>query len=271
VSLDQAKDGFRTAPGRRIAEITTAAYVPVLLLGAWQAASMSDPSVANIVSSPIDVVVTLVGGLADGSIFSDLAASLQRALFGWILTVALATPLAIAAARSTLIGRIFLPVIDLLRPISPIAWIPLAVLWLGIGFASKLLIVFIVTFFVIFMNVYDIAARLPTILINVCRTFTSSRMFLLLHVILPASLRGIILGAQYGLTTAWGGIIVAEMVGADKGVGFQMLAAANQFDPTRVISFMVLIGLVGLALNGLFTAICGRLLRAHGVTGASRG
>ncbi|MDB6000638.1 MAG: hypothetical protein JWP52_2337 [Rhizobacter sp.] len=71
-------------------------------------------------------------------------------------------------------------------------------------------------------------------------------------------MQGVVLGAQYGLTTAWGGVIVAELVGANSGVGYQMLAAANQFEPARVIAYMVLVGLVGLSLNALFLMACRR-------------
>lgn len=240
--------------------IITLIYVPVLILVGWQWLGSADSTVGGVISTPGAVVQDLIAGVRDGSVLVDLGASLERALLGWIVTIALAAPLAIAAGRVRIFSRILIPVVDLLRPISPIAWIPLAMLWLGIGLASKLLIVFVVTFFVVFLNVYDAVIRIPPVLLNVCRTFTGSRPFMLLHVTLPASLRGLVLGAQYGLSTAWGGVIVAEMVGANDGVGYQMLASANQFDPTKVIAYMVLIGLVGLTLNTVFLLACRRIL-----------
>jgi ABC-type nitrate/sulfonate/bicarbonate transport system permease component len=246
------RSGFRVGAAR----IATAVYVPILMLVAWQLLGATNAAVGNVISTPEAVVLALGKGVSDGSVVANLAASLERALLGWVITVAIAVPLAIAAGRTRIFSRMFLPVVDLLRPISPIAWIPLAVLWLGIGLGSKLLIVFVVTFFVVFLNVYDAVIRIPPVLLNVCRTFTPSRRFLLLHVTLPASFRGVVLGSQYGLSTAWGGVIVAEMVGANEGVGFQMLASANQFDPTGVIAYMVLIGLVGITLNTVFLMIC---------------
>jgi ABC-type nitrate/sulfonate/bicarbonate transport system permease component len=247
-----------SAFGARAARLAIAVYVPVLLLAAWQWLGSANESVRSVISSPSQVLGALLHGAADGSIAADLGASLERALLGWLITLLVATPLAIAAGRVKTFGRVLVPLVDLLRPISPIAWIPLAVLWLGIGLESKLLVVFIVTFFVVFLNVYDAAIRVPAVLLDVCRTFTPSRRFLWLHVILPASTRGVLLGAQYGLTTAWGGVIVAELVGANSGVGFQMLAAANQFEPARVIAYMVLIGLVGAVLNAVFVTACRR-------------
>jgi len=249
------------APGDRsgrlaaIASVATVVYVPVLALALWQVLSLFQPGIREVISSPAAVAANLASGLADGSVAANVGASLERALLGWIVTLVIATPLAIAAGRIRLFARLVIPVVDLLRPISPIAWIPLAVLWLGIGLNSKLLIVFVVTFFVVFLNVYDAVIRIPPVLLSVCRTFTPSRPFMFLHVTLPASFQGVVLGAQYGLTTAWGGVIVAEMVGANSGVGYEMLSAANQFDPTSVIAYMVLIGLVGIVLNAAFLLV----------------
>ncbi len=243
----------------RVASAATFAWVPLLAVGGWQlAASVSRP-IRSVVSSPGDVLAALAQGIADGVIVTDLGASLQRSLLGWLITIVVATPLAIAAGRFRIFGRMFVPLVDLLRPISPIAWIPLAVLWLGIGLASKLLVVFIVTFFVVFLNVYDAVTRVAPVLLDVCRTFTASRWFLWTRVILPASIRGVFLGSQYGLTTAWGGVIVAELVGANSGVGFQMMSAANQFEPARVIAYMVIIGAVGVVLNAVFVLATRRL------------
>ncbi|MDB6000637.1 MAG: binding-protein-dependent transport system inner rane component [Rhizobacter sp.] len=153
--------------GSRLARVLTALYVPVLLVVAWQLLGAASEGIRTVISSPYDVAAALAAGAADGSVVADLAASLQRALLGWIITVAIATPLAIAAGRVRLFGRVLLPLIDLLRPVSPIAWIPLAVLWLGIGLASKLLVVFIVTFFVVFLNVYDAVIRVSPVLLSV--------------------------------------------------------------------------------------------------------
>lgn len=267
LASQRARPDFRAGAAR----IVTATYIPVLLLVSWQLLGVTNEVVRGVISSPGAVVVALITGVADGSVISDLAASLERALLGWVITIAIAVPLAIAAGRIRLFSRMLIPVVDLLRPISPIAWIPLAVLWLGIGLNSKLLIVFVVTFFVVFLNVYDAVIRIPQVLLNVCRTFTPSRRFLLLHVTLPASLRGVVLGSQYGLSTAWGGVIVAEMVGANHGVGYQMLASANQFDPTGVIAYMVLIGLVGVALNTIFLIVCRRALLPIPEAGAPHG
>ena len=255
------REGTRgqVSTARAGARAATAAWVPVLLVLAWQLGSAASRPVRSVVSSPEAVAAAIGAGLADGTIATDLAASLQRALLGWIVTVAIATPLAIAAGRFRLFGRMFVPLVDLLRPISPIAWIPLAVLWLGIGLPSKILVVFIVTFFVVFLNVHDAVTRVPVVLLEVCRTFTASRWFLWTRVILPASIRGVFLGSQYGLTTAWGGVIVAELVGANSGVGYQMMSAANQFEPSRVIAYMVLIGAVGIVLNGCFVLATRRL------------
>jgi ABC-type nitrate/sulfonate/bicarbonate transport system permease component len=258
-------------PAVRALRIATLLYVPVLFLLGWQWLGTANKTVAGVISTPAAVVLSLAAGVADGSVLTDLGASLERALLGWVITIVVAAPLAIAAGRIRIFSRVLIPVVDLLRPISPIAWIPLAMLWLGIGLASKLLIVFVVTFFVVFLNVYDAVIRIPPVLLNVCRTFTRSRAFMLAHVTLPASLRGLVLGAQYGLSTAWGGVIVAEMVGANNGVGYQMLASANEFDPTKVIAYMVLIGLVGVTLNTVFLLACRRMLAAFPKAAGSHG
>jgi ABC-type nitrate/sulfonate/bicarbonate transport system permease component len=161
--------------------------------------------------------------------------------------------LGIAMARVVALRRILGPVLNVLRPISPVAWIPVAILWLGIGYGSKVFIVGIISFFVILANAFHAAASIDPLLLKAVRTFTRSRLKTALHVVLPASLHGVVNGAQFALASAWGGVIIAEYTGANGGVGYEMLHAANLFLPAQVMANMVIVAIVGYLLNAAFT------------------
>ena len=194
-------------------------------------------------------------GFGTGQFFIDILASLMRALGGWALACIAAAPLGILMARNGIARTIFGAPLNLLRSISPVAWIPVAILWFGIGYESKVFIVGIVSFFVVLANTYQVAAAIDPVLLKAARTFTPSRVRVAVFVILPASVRGIVVGAQYALASAWGGVIIAEYTGASSGVGYSMMNASNLFLPAGVMAGMVIVAVVGYLLNASFAKV----------------
>lgn len=228
---------------------------PLLIIAAWWTASSSSPSIRGVLSTPPEVILTLIYSMSGGQLWSDIGASLARAIGGWAAAFIVAAPLGIAMARLPLLRRIVGPVLNVLRPISPVAWIPVAILWFGIGYGSKIFIVGIISFFVILSNAFHASASIDPLLLKAARTFTRSRWRTALHVLLPGSLHGVMNGAQFALSSAWGGVIIAEYTGASSGVGYTMLRAANLFLPAQVMASMITVGVVGYLLNACFKTV----------------
>lgn len=238
---------------RTLLRIALGALIPAIVIVVWQLISATHPIARSVMSSPYDVVRVLAGGVGSGQTIHDIGWSLARATGGWAVACIAAAPLGILMARNRFARTVLGAPLNVLRAISPVAWIPVAILWFGIGYGSKVFIVGIVSFFVVLANTFQVAEAIDPLLLKAARTYTQSRLRIALHVILPASIRGIVIGAQYALASAWGGVIVAEYTGASSGVGYQMLRASNLFLPAGVMAGMVIVGAVGYLLNLCFS------------------
>lgn len=225
--------------------------LPLSVLTAWWLVGTLSPGARGVISTPPDVVTAFVQSIESGKLWIDIGVSLSRALGGWALALLVAAPLGIAMARVSAVRVTLGPLFNVLRPISPVAWIPVAILWFGIGYGSKVFIVGIISFFVILANAFHAAASIDPALLKAVKTFTRSRWRTTLHVVLPASFRGVATGAQFALSSAWGGVIIAEYTGANSGVGYEMLHSANLFLPARVMASMVTVAIIGYLLNAL--------------------
>ena len=226
--------------------------LPLIVLSAWGLVGWLSPAARGVLSTPPEVVGAFIHSIGSGELWADIAASLLRALGGWALALVIAGPLGIAMARNRALRGVLGPLINVVRPISPVAWIPVAILWFGIGYGSKVFIVGIISFFVVLANAFQAAASIDPVLLKAVQTFTRSKWRTTVHVVLPASLRGVATGAQFALSSAWGGVIIAEYTGANNGVGYEMLHAANLFLPAQVMASMVTVAIVGYLLNAFF-------------------
>ena len=199
--------------------------------------------------------------LRNGRLLADLAASAWRVLVGLAGAALLAFPLGIALGLYPALDRLCSGLLSLLRPLSPPAWIPLAILWFGIGDAPALFIIFVGTFFSLLVNVRAATKTLDPELIKAALTLGASRGQAVLHTILPALLPTLITQTRLGLGLAWMCVIAAEMVAVRHGLGFFMSEARNLFRTEDVLVGMFTIGLTGLAtdrlLHGLEQRLCG--------------
>jgi NitT/TauT family transport system permease protein len=199
----------------------------------------------------------------NGTLWADIGASLMRVGLGFFLAVCIAVPLGlwmgwVGGAFSTLN-----PIFQILRPISPIAWIPIAILWFGVGDASPIFLIFMSS---VFPMVVQTTAGVHTIerrYLRAAENFGVSRYTLFSRVIIPAVLPQIIVGMRIGLGVAWLVVVAAEMIALRSGLGYLIIDsrnAGNRYD--LVIGGMVIIGLIGLSLDGAMRLMEGlRLVR----------
>ncbi len=221
-----------------------------LLVAAWW--GMVAASGSPIIPTPWQVTLGLVELARQGVLLQHVTASLYRVGVGYLLAVALAVPLGLTMGRVSGVFAAVNPVIQLLRPISPIAWIPLAILWFGVGDLSPIFLIFLASFFP--MVVYS-AAGVHTIerqYMRASQNFGVSGLKLLRLVILPGALPQIIVGMRISIGVAWLVVVAAEMIALSAGLGFLIMDsrnAGNRYD--LVVAGMVLIGVIGLLLDSV--------------------
>jgi ABC-type nitrate/sulfonate/bicarbonate transport system permease component len=222
--------------------------------GLWAAAALL---IANPVQlpAPPSVLSAYRELLLDGSLMTDMAASMKRVFVGFLIAASLATPLALILAYSWTLRCMFLPVVTLIRPVPPIAWIPLAILWLGIGDPPSYFITAIAAFFPIFLNSYAGGAALLDEHVNAARSLGANSRSILLNVMLPSALPMIATGWRIGLGQAWMAVVTAELIAARSGLGYMIQINRINLETARVLVGMTLIGLLGSVMVGALGVI----------------
>jgi NitT/TauT family transport system permease protein len=224
--------------------------VLVAIVGVWWYVVLATESL--IFPTPGQVVTGTMELVEDGSLWEHIGASLMRVGVGFGLAIAVAVPLGLWMGRVEGAFRTLNPVFQILRPISPIAWIPVAILWFGVGNASPVFLIFIAA---VFPMIVQTAAGVHTIekrYLRAAENFGVSRSKLFRQVIVPAVLPEIIVGMRISLGVAWLVVVAAEMIALRSGLGYLIIDsrnAGNRYD--LVIAGMIIIGLIGLALDGI--------------------
>jgi len=225
--------------------------VVLFFLFIWQIISLLNQKFNSFVSNPTEVATATFDGFTKGSLLIDALASLKRVTIGFSIACLFAIPLALLLTYYKNLSIYAEPIIELLRPIPPIAWIPIAILFFGLGNNSAYFVVFIGSFFPIFINSYHGASSLPTIYRNVCKSFEIKGFIYVQKILFYYSLPYIFTGIKIGLGMAWMSVIAAELMGAQEGLGYSIQMNRLLLRTDNVIAGMLLIGIVGLFLNRL--------------------
>jgi NitT/TauT family transport system permease protein len=234
----------------RLKETLPSLAVMAALIAIWWAAVAATQSV--IFPTPWAVITGTLELLNDGTLWRHIGASLMRVGAGFLLAVCIAVPLGlwmgwVRGAYGTLN-----PVFQILRPISPIAWIPIAILWFGVGNASPIYLIFISSVFPMIVQTTVGVHTIEKRYLRAAENFGVSRHTLFTQVVIPAVLPQIIVGMRIGLGVAWLVVVAAEMIALHSGLGYMIMDsrnAGNRYD--LVIAGMIIIGLIGLALDGI--------------------
>lgn len=208
-----------------------------------------------ILPSPGKVVKTfmykLMGGVnPDGSsLIQHIVASLKIALGGYLIGIFVGVPLGIAMAWNRKFERFSKPIFDIIRPIPALAWIPLMILWLGIGYWSKVGIIFFAAFISATINSYAGIKQTRTVHLWVARTFGATDRQMLFKVAIPTALPMIFTGLRLALGSSWVALVAAELLAATQGVGYMIQVGRMLGRPDIIIVGMITIGVVGYLLS----------------------
>jgi len=226
------------------------------LLGVWSV--IVTRSGSAIFPTPWKVVTGTAELISDGTMFDHIGASLLRVAAGFLLATVIALPLGLWMGRVSVVYTTLNPVFQILRPISPIAWIPIAILWFGIGDTSPIFLIFISSVFPLVVQTATGVHSIEPRFLQAAENFGVPRWKLYLKVIWPAALPQVIVGMRISLGVAWLVVVAAEMIALRSGLGYMIIDArnaGNRYD--LVVSGMVVIGLIGLLLDALMRRLEG--------------
>ncbi len=187
--------------------------------------------------------------LLDGALLKYAVASLYRVACGFGLAAAIGIPFGLWVGWSTRATKAFNPMIQALRPISPIAWIPLAILWFGVKDGSCIFLITLASFFPIVTGTMAAVRTIPLVYVRSAQNFGLDGLELFRRVVLPACMPQIIISLRIALGIAWLVIVAAEMIAVDSGLGYLITDSRNASNYERVIVGMIAIGLIGVGLD----------------------
>lgn len=232
----------------------------------WQVSSMQG-WVNPAVFPPLDSIATaLWKGFASGALLDDIAISLQRSGLAFGAAVALGIPLGLFMGQIAAVERALDPILQLFRQTSALALYPVFILLLGLGEASKVFVIFWATLFPVLLATIGGVKQVDRKLVEMAQTFGAGRLTVFRRVVLPASVPAIFVGLRLSATTALLLLIAAEMIGANKGVGFQVMNAQYNFQIPLMFAAIFLLAGLGLAANLVLVLLQRRLCRWAEVT-----
>ncbi|MBI1733952.1 MAG: ABC transporter permease [Candidatus Rokubacteria bacterium] len=221
-----------------------------------------------LLPTPTDVGQALVEGLRDGSLPRHVGTSLVRIAEGFGIAAVLAIALGLLAAMCGPVRLMLEPVIEFIRPIPPLAFLPMFLVWFGLGEASKVAFIAYTTFFPMFVAVAASVLRVDVMLLRAAASLGARRTDLIRRVVLPAALPGIVIALRVGFGLALFVIVGAEFMGADAGLGHLIMEGRTFFNPAQIVMGALVLGLLGSLVNALLIAVERRFLRWRTATGA---
>ncbi len=227
-------------------------YSPLLLLvGGWQLLSTRNPQVALMLPAP---TVVLHGGISlfrQGLLQQDVMASLERVAVAVGFACLIGFPLGMLIGASRAAAWLLEPIVDFFRPIPPLAWIPLSILWFGITNAQNEFIIFLAAFFPIVLNTREGVRDVEPKLLRAARTLGAGPLAIAGTVVLPSALSSMFVGLRVGVGIAWMALVAGELVASTSGLGYLISQGRLLFRSDYIVVGMLMIGVIGLALDAL--------------------
>lgn len=235
-----------------------------VLLVVWELASTLwipriDRHLAILMPAPSSIVKAAGELIVSGELFSHLLASIKREAIAFCFASS-AILLGIAMGWWRGVNKQMNPVIELVRPIPPLAWIPLSILWFGIGDTQNQFIIFLGMFFPILINTFTGVRNIEPNLIRAARSLGANDRNILRRIVFKAALPQIVTGIRIGLGVGWMALVAAELVGASSGLGFLINDARSVLRTDYIMVGMITIGLAGLCIDWSLRAVMHRLL-----------
>jgi NitT/TauT family transport system permease protein len=246
-----------------VKQLLRALLAPIVVLVLWESAVRAGLISRAILPPPSQVFVSWVDYAKTGELPRDAAASLLRVGVGFLIGAGLALPIGLLMGASDVVYGFLNPIVQIIRPIPPIAFIPLAILWFGLGNPPAFFLISLGAFFPVLVNTISGVRNVDGIYLRAAQNLGARRWTLFVKVILPAALPHILSGMRVAVGVAFIVVIVAEMIAVNNGLGYRIIEAREYFWSDKIIAGMLSIGLIGLAIDTIMARINDRLLRWH--------
>ncbi len=229
--------------------------LPVIIVIFWISATKNELFPPVILPSIAMVFTSLISQISSGQIFQDVLISLSRVMQGYgiglILGVFMGTLMGISGSTNKFFSGTF----DAIRQIPPLAWIPLVILWFGIGETSKVILIAKASFFPILLNTISGIKSTPKAYIEVAKLYNKNSWKIFRQIYLPYALPNIFVGLRLGLSSAWMTVIAAELIASTSGIGYRINDARNLLQSDVVITGIIVVGLLGVIMDRILDRI----------------
>jgi NitT/TauT family transport system permease protein/sulfonate transport system permease protein len=229
-------------------------------VGLWQVAAGAGWINPVLLPAPVALAGAAWELLADGVLLTHTIASLNRVITGFLLASACGLGLGVLLGWSPVLSDLIRPIVEALRPIPPIAWTPIAILWFGVGNAPSYFLVFIGAVFPVFINTFSAVRNIDRTQINAALCLGAKPGLLIRDVLVPASLPVVFPGLRIALGVGWMCVVAAELIAAQSGLGYMIQQNRVLLQTQNVVTGMVTIGLVGFAMSALMERIERRVI-----------
>ncbi|NBS72992.1 MAG: ABC transporter permease [Betaproteobacteria bacterium] len=227
----------------------------LILLMVWELSARWIWQDIQVLPSPIQCMDMAWQVLTVQELLMHIATSLSRILIGFTFAAVIGVGLGIAVGWYQYLGLAFKPILELLRPIPPLAWIPMAIVWFGLGESSKWFVIFLGSFFPIFTNAWRGMVGIPPVILRAAQTMDVKGFELLLKVAIPAALPDIATGLRVAFGLAFGILVAAELIASDSGLGYLIMQSRETSRLGVAIFGILLIGLLSMLADGILARL----------------
>lgn len=235
--------------------------IPAMLVAGWEITDRLTLVDRSLFSSPSQIVAELSKLVANGALLRHLQSTFLRVISGFAIGVFAATLPGVATGFSKLSRQLLDPLLQSLRSIPSMAWVPLFILWLGINESSKICLIALGVFFPVYLNLMNGLQNVDRKLVEVGLATGYRGVQLIRKIILPASLPAYLVGLRQGLALGWMFVVAAEIMGASSGLGYLLIDGETTGRPAIMISSVILFGICGKLTDSILVSLSARWLR----------
>lgn len=225
--------------------------IPLAILIIWEIACKGGWIEPHILPAPTRIVEEIIQLGVEGTLWEHVGTTIARVGAGFLFGTIAALLIGSAVGYFSIMEKLMDPLIQAFRSIPGLAWVPLFILWLGIGEASKVTLIAVGVFFPVYLNIVSGIQGVDRKLIEVGKIYNFTASETLRKIILPASLPSVIVGMRSGLGLGWMFVVAAELMGASKGIGYLLVVGQNTYSPEIVIASIVLFAIIGKTSDSL--------------------
>jgi ABC-type nitrate/sulfonate/bicarbonate transport system permease component len=241
--------------------VITAISIAIAILF-WEAFAVNFPY-PDLVPTPVETLRTGAAMIANGSLFSNIGISLERILIGYVAGCVVGVLVGGVIGRVQVVGQFAEPLLQLMRPISPVALVPLSIIWFGIGDMSRYFIIFYGVVIIMIMNTAAGVSATPNIRLNAARCLGASSHQLFRRVVIPSAVPYILTGMRVALGFAFMGIVAAEMIAAQSGIGYLIMQSRMLLRTDVMFVGLVTLGVLGALIDGAFKFAIDRTMKRY--------